>query len=190
MSRGKQCTYAIVYNDFYKMHTRKKRVVRRHVQTLLDSQTALQLRIRRMHCLVTIRNTQSIGKTLFDETIQDMFQNAKRLLHIAKMIQIRKIQRRISQHVWRPGGVLSQNSSCILGTCDHAPYECLLMLALQNTLNGHDLLTAVRRSKILAADPNVFAKHVVRITCFMYSVAGASSNMVYPMAGAASLVYV
>ena len=106
MRKRKAWTYASVYNELYVIHARKPRVILQYIRKLLDSRALLQIRVRRMRYLETVYTTQRIGATLSHTRICGVFKQAQRLLQIATMIQLRKIQRCVLKYLWRPNGQL------------------------------------------------------------------------------------
>ena len=96
-------SYASIYNAAY----------RRRGLTV-DSWVCRVLRRRRpvpkleqvIGHLWTMRRTQSIGRSMTGSA-EEALRRAERLVFLAKMMSLRKLQRCIGRYLWRPGGPLA-----------------------------------------------------------------------------------
>lgn len=98
-------TYSTVYNRTF-------RKGRDFVNPWIRSQLSRSIRrplsahsiALRSH-IATLMHTQHI-RTWFDHETRHTLARTTRMAHIATMISLRRLQRRILQHLWRPGGRL------------------------------------------------------------------------------------
>ena len=104
MARRYRITYAHVYNGIFKTSASHQNV-NAWIADRIRRTTTLRTRMLWIQHMRTIVVTQAIGRNLGQPTT-DLLDRCSRLCRVGKLIVLRKLQRRIVQHLWRPGGVL------------------------------------------------------------------------------------
>ncbi len=95
--------YPTFYNRTFLLIHKKKRVEPwiRSCLRVADVQT--QLRIS--HHVLTMARTQSLGTKLDDRLVKDA-DIVRRLCVWRQTVLLRRLQRKLIEHLWRPGGLL------------------------------------------------------------------------------------
>ena len=55
--------------------------------------------------VLTVARTQEVGRKLWPETLA-LARRQQRMCELAQAMAVRKLQRRLVEHLWRPGGAL------------------------------------------------------------------------------------
>lgn len=102
MLRKRRCTYATTYNTCFELDRSR---LNKWVQRRLLYGERLSTRVRFCTHIDTLARTQNMSHKLSHDT-HTLIQRMKRVLQAAIMLHLRRLQRRILHHLWRPGGTL------------------------------------------------------------------------------------
>jgi hypothetical protein len=105
MSFGKRHTFAQVYNSVYKKNSCKNSI-KKEFEKQVRFKNALNTRYWWTIHMAKLIQTQQIGRNLC--FLLPRIQRIKRICELAILFKLRKLQRRIIMHLWRPGSFLME----------------------------------------------------------------------------------